>query len=92
MPPRTSSTLLLPESGTTITVGGTLVATNLQGNGSAITNLNASNIATGTLADARLSANVSLLGQTIENGELANSSLTVTAGTGLSGGWQCRPR
>jgi hypothetical protein len=77
---------IITESGTTITVSGTLVANNLQGNGSGITSLNASNIATGTLADARLSINVSLLGQSISNAELDNSSLTVTAGTGLSGG------
>lgn len=65
----------LTQSGTTITASGTLAATNLQGNGAAVTNVNAvtlqgnnasfftnaSNISSGTLADARLSSNVALL-------------------------------
>lgn len=54
--------------------------------GANLTSLNGSNISSGTVADARLSAAVSLLGQTISNAELENSSLTITAGTGLSGG------
>ena len=44
-------------------------------NGSALTNLNASNLASGTVADARLSANVSLLGQTIDSAEIVNDSI-----------------
>ncbi len=66
---------LLTQSGTTVTVDGTLAATNLQGDGSGVTNVNAatlqgnsasyftnaSNIATGTLNDNRLSSNVALL-------------------------------
>ncbi|OGL34495.1 hypothetical protein A3F05_01735 [Candidatus Saccharibacteria bacterium RIFCSPHIGHO2_12_FULL_47_17] len=47
-------------------------------NGSALTTLNASNLASGTVADARLSANVSLLGQTIESAEITNDSITNT--------------
>ncbi|PIZ61807.1 hypothetical protein COY17_03550, partial [Candidatus Saccharibacteria bacterium CG_4_10_14_0_2_um_filter_52_9] len=54
--------------------------------GANLTSLNGSSISSGTVADARLSAAVSLLGQTISNAELENSSLTITAGTGLSGG------
>ena len=41
--------------------GQTVTAGNFQGNGSSLTNLNATNILTGTLADARLSSNVALL-------------------------------
>ena len=41
------------ESGSTITVAGTVSATALQGNGSALTNLNANNISAGTLSVAR---------------------------------------
>ena len=55
---------LLSQVGSVVTVSGDLAATNLQGNGSAVTNLNASNVATGTLSDARLSANVTLAGNT----------------------------
>ncbi|PZN15019.1 MAG: hypothetical protein DIU63_09680, partial [Proteobacteria bacterium] len=43
----------------TLTVGGTI-----SGNGSGLTNLNASNLGSGTLADARLSSNVALLDRT----------------------------
>ncbi len=67
-------------------VTGNVSAATLSGNGSALTALNASNISSGTLSDLRVSANVSLLGQTISNGELVNSSLTVSPGIGLSGG------
>jgi hypothetical protein len=42
--------------------------------------------ASSTVSDSALSSNVSLLGQTIANAELVNSSVTVTAGTGLTGG------
>jgi len=41
---------ILTQASTTVTVAGTLVATALQGNGSAITNLNASSVSSGTLA------------------------------------------
>ena len=54
--------------------------------GANLTSLNGSSISSGTVTDARLSAAVSLLGQTISNAELENSSLTITAGSGLSGG------
>jgi trimeric autotransporter adhesin len=52
---------IMSESGTTITVAGILSANSLQGSGANITNLNATNITDGTLADARLSTNVALL-------------------------------
>jgi len=49
--PQSSSTLTLGNSGSTVNVTGTL-------DGSGLTGLNASNITTGTLDDARLSGNV----------------------------------
>jgi hypothetical protein len=65
---------LVPASGTTnvsgnLAVTGSITGT-LSGNGSGLTNLNASNITSGTLADARLSSNVPLLN--------ANNSFTGT--------------
>ncbi len=68
------------------TIGGTLTASSLSGNGSAVSSLNASQLASGTVSDARLSSSVSLLGQTISNTELENSSLTINTGSGLSNG------
>ncbi len=62
---------IITESGATVTVAGTLVATALQGNGSAITNLNGSSISSGTVANTYL---------------VNAGALTVSAGTGLSGG------
>ncbi len=44
-----------------IDASGTITGANIVGNGSGLTNLDAGDIATGTLADARLSANVALL-------------------------------
>ena len=41
--------------------GGSITATSFSGNGSALTSLNATNITSGTLNDARLSSNVALL-------------------------------
>ncbi len=55
--------LLTPASTQTgdINISGALIAASLQGSGAAITSLNASNLSSGTVADARLSANVALL-------------------------------
>ena len=58
----TASTIgdsLIAESGTTITVSGDVVATSYTGSGAGLTNLPASAL-TGTISDARLSANVAL--------------------------------
>lgn len=44
-----------------LTVTGDLTATSFSGSGSSLTSLNASNLASGTVADARLTANVPLL-------------------------------
>ena len=45
------------------------------GGGSGLTGLNASQLISGTVADARLSANVSLLGGTIESAEIADGTI-----------------
>lgn len=47
----------LPQTGN-VNVSGTLIAGQLKGDGSAITNLDASSLASGTVPDARLSGNV----------------------------------
>jgi hypothetical protein len=61
-----------------ITAGGTI-----SGNGSSLTNINASNITTGTLADARLSSNVDLLNtaQTFTAQKTFSTLPTGTTGT-----------
>jgi hypothetical protein len=53
---------IISQAGSVVSVGGQLSATTLAGNGAAITDLNASNIATGTVANARLSTSVTLQG------------------------------
>ena len=52
-----------PQTGN-INITGTIIAGSFQGDGSGLTNLNASNVASGTLSDARLSTNVTLAGNT----------------------------
>lgn len=54
------------------------------GSGSGLTNLNASNVATGTLADARLSSNVALRGanQTFTGANTFSSASNIFAGSG----------
>ena len=56
--------------------------------GANLTALNASNLASGTVPDGRLSSSVSLLGSSIETGEVADSSLTAadTTDTFLAAG------
>jgi hypothetical protein len=53
----------------------------ISGNGGGLTNLNGSNIASGTVPDARLSGNVSLLGPSISEGELALTDVTTANAT-----------
>ena len=50
-----------------INITGTAIAGNFSGNGSALSNLNASNLASGSVADVRLSANVPLLNAATNN-------------------------
>ena len=45
------------------------------GSGAGLTSLNAGNLASGTVPDARLSANVSLLGTTIESAEITDGTI-----------------
>ena len=45
------------------------------GSGAGLTSLNAGNLASGTVPDARLSANVSLLGPTIESAEITDGTI-----------------
>lgn len=61
-----------------INVSGAILAATFAGSGTALTALNASNVASGTLADARLSSNVTLQGN-IFNG---SNQLVMTTGGG----------
>ncbi|OGR76213.1 MAG: hypothetical protein A2X32_03000 [Elusimicrobia bacterium GWC2_64_44] len=61
-----------------INVTGNVVAANVSGNGSGLTALNAANLGSGTVDDARLSANVTLLGATIDAGELPADGYAAT--------------
>jgi hypothetical protein len=70
---------LFSSSGLTVT--GTISGT-LSGDGSAITNLNASNISSGTLSDARLSSNVPL--KNAANTFTASQSITGSSGIALT--------
>lgn len=71
--------------GTALEVIGTVTATLFNGSGASLTSLNATNIASGTLADARLSTNVSLLGNSIQDNEV-DDNLTVSASGSVADG------
>lgn len=62
-------------------INGALIAGSLAGNGAALTNLNATSVASGTLADARLSSNVAKLNgaQTFSGVKTFSSSVLFTA-------------
>ncbi|HCC49236.1 MAG TPA: hypothetical protein DEQ38_14135 [Elusimicrobia bacterium] len=66
--------------------GGTVNAGRLIGNGAAVTALNASSLAAGTVPDARLSGNVVMTNnaQTITGLKTFSSSVTVTSALGVS--------
>jgi hypothetical protein len=77
---------ILTQSGTTVSVAGTLAATALQGDGSAITGLNASNISSGTVASARISG---AYGGITGTGALVSGSIgtgfgTISTGSAIS--------
>ncbi len=55
-------------------LSGTFTGT-LAGNGVGLTNLNASNLTTGTVPDLRLSANVSLLGSSVDSSEITDGTI-----------------
>lgn len=75
-----------------IHVSGDIIANGLTGDGTNVNNVNAltlqgnsaafftnaSNISSGTLADARLSSNVSLFGSSVDSSEITNDSITNT--------------
>ncbi len=68
-------------AGSGLTGGGVSGDVTLSADGPNITNLNASNIASGTLVDARLSANVSLLGSSISDAEITDVAASKITGS-----------
>ena len=68
-------------------ITGTATANAFSGNGSGLTNLNATNIASGTIDDARLSNNVALLNntQTLTGAKTFSALLTATNGLSVTG-------
>jgi len=60
---------------TALDVNGTVTATGFSGNASGLTNLNASQLANGIVPNAQLSTSVSLLGQSIESGEITDGTI-----------------
>lgn len=72
-----------------INISGTAIAGNFSGNGSAITSLNATSLASGTVADGRLSANVTLQGNSFNGASqlvqlTGGSALPAVSGTNLT--------
>ena len=84
-----------------IYISGTVTAGSFSGSGTGLTGVNAaklegntasfftnaSNLSSGTLSDARLSSNVSLLGQTIDSGEILDGTITnidIAAGAAIA--------
>ena len=69
-----------------VTVEGDITATNVSGAGAGLTALNATNVASGTLGDARLSANVTRLdtSQTFSAGQSFSAGLTISSGQAIS--------
>ncbi|MBL9127141.1 MAG: tail fiber protein, partial [Verrucomicrobiales bacterium] len=79
---------LITAVGNAVTVSGPVSATTFTGNGAALTALNASQITSGTLADARLTANVAKLdasSQTFSGSLTVGGNLTVNSPSTLSG-------
>jgi len=71
----TVSLAQLPASLLTNNQSGVNLTGSFTGNGAGLTTLNASQLTSGTVADARLSANVSLLGSSIESGEITDGTI-----------------
>lgn len=79
---------LITAAGNAVTVAGPVTATTFTGNGADLTALNASQITTGTLADARTSSNIPKLNagsQTFTGSMTVNGSLAVSSPSTLSG-------
>lgn len=75
--PQSGTTVQFGEAGDTINVVGTL-------DGSGLTGLNASNISTGTLNDARLSANVTLLGASPTYSSISPTTMLPSTATDIT--------
>lgn len=60
---------------TRLDVNGTVTATTFSGSGASLTSLNASNLTSGTLDDARLSGNVTLLGASINTNDITDHTI-----------------
>ena len=74
---------------TALQVAGTATATAFAGNGAALTGLSASSLSSGTVPLAQLSGITSAQlasNAAIANGQLASSQVTISPGTGLTGG------
>lgn len=82
-----------------VNISGTLIAGGFSGNGSAITSLNGTSISSGTVADGRLSSNVTLQGNSFNGASqlvqltaggilpvLSGANLTSLNGTNISSG------
>lgn len=71
-----------------VSISTALTASSISGSGSGLTNLNASNVSSGTLADARLSTNVCLLDdvQTISGIKTFSSQVKISSGTASAPG------
>ena len=90
-----ADTDLLTFSNGTLTIGGTLAATTLTGAGSGITGLNASNLGSGTIPDARFPATLpAISGANLTNlpasgatlsGSTDNTVVTVTGANAMQG-------
>ncbi len=69
---------IVKRDGSGAITAGSIMATNFTGNGGGLTNLNASQLTSGTVADARLSTNVALLNTnqtfTVQTSSAASSS------------------
>lgn len=79
---------LITAVGNAVTVSGPVAATTFTGNGAALTALNASQITTGTLADARTSSNIPKLdagSQTFTGSLTVNGNLSVPGPSTVSG-------
>ena len=73
-----NSTVLTLTNAGGATISGTLAATTFSGSGASLTNLNASNLASGTVPDARLSGNVLLSSSALNSTKLTGPVLATT--------------
>ena len=80
--PLAGGTLSGALTGTAATFSGAVAAQSFSGNGAALTALNATSIASGTLADAQLGANIPRLGATVTQTFAAGLAAPTFAGDG----------